>query len=320
MRLLISGSILILAILLNGVVFAEESPLSERPYFDFYAESAHFLPVVDSAISSARAELEVVLGDTLGYKPSVYIESSLERFRERIGSMVPDWGAAVAIPFRGQIIIKSPANFRLGKSLYELTKHEYAHLALAERFGMVRPPRWLDEGLAMYTAFEWSWSNSFALSRAVTFGGLLSLEEIEGINRLDQNRAETAYAQSYLAVKYLLDTYGVEALNILIDSLSRKAPIESAMMAATGSDRDGFEQEYLNFLKGRYNLLTLFIDMSYLWLFLAIVVVIGFVLRYRRKKKAYEQWDEEEKLQSTDFDYGDPDNPEEIEDEDKPWS
>jgi len=312
--------VLFCSLIQSAVSSANGNLQAERPYFDFYAGSAHFLPVVDSAVSSARAELEIILRDTLDYKPSIYIESNPEDFRNRIGGMVPDWGAAVAIPFREQIVIRSPANFRLGKSLYELTKHEYAHLALANRFGPVRPPRWLDEGLAMYTAFEWSWSNSFALSRASTFGGLKSLDEIEGLNNLDQNTAETAYAQSYLAIKYMLDTYGVEALNILIDSLARKVPIDKAMMTATGSNLAGFEQEYLNFLRSRYNLLTLFIDMSYLWLILAIVVVIGFLLRYRKRKQAYDRWEEDEKLHSTDFDYGDPDNPEEIEDEDKPWA
>jgi hypothetical protein len=34
----------------------------------------------------------------------------------------------------------------------------------------------------------------------------------------------------------------------------------------------------------------------------------------------YKKWEEDEKYQSTDFDYGDPDNPEQIDDEDEPWS
>jgi len=51
-----------------------------------------------------------------------------------------------------------------------------------------------------------------------------------------------------------------------------------------------------------------------------VVVIVGFFLRYRKKKKKYEEWDEDEKYHSTDFDYGDPDNPEQVDDEDKPWA
>jgi len=148
----------------------------------------------------------------------------------------------------------------------------------------------------------------------------MRLESIEDMNRFDQTAAEIAYAESYMAVKYLLDSYGIESLNILINELARKTPIDQAMMAATGSDLAGFEEEFINYLKGRFNLLTLFIDMSYLWIILAIVVIIGAFLRYLKKRQAYQRWDDEEKLHSTDFDYGDPDNPEQSEDEDKPWA
>ncbi len=293
---------------------------AERPLFSFYASNVHFLPVVDSAVASARAELKNILLDTLDYKPDIFIAETLDEFEELVGGNIPDWGAAVAIHYRHRIVIKSPAKFNLGKSLYELVKHEYSHLALADRFGIVQPPRWLDEGIAMYIAFEWRWWNSFSLSRAVLFGGLMRLESIEDMNRFDQTAAEIAYAESYMAVKYLLDSYGIESLNILINELARKTPIDQAMMAATGSDLAGFEEEFINYLKGRFNLLTLFIDMSYLWIILAIVVIIGAFLRYLKKRQAYQRWDDEEKLHSTDFDYGDPDNPEQSEDEDKPWA
>ena len=49
-----------------------------------------------------------------------------------------------------------------------------------------------------------------------------------------------------------------------------------------------------------------------------MIVVVATFLRYRTRRKYSKQWEEEEKLQSTDFDYGDPDNPEQI-DDDEPW-
>ena len=122
-----------------------------------------------------------------------------------------------------------------------------------------------------------------------------------------------------MAVRFLLDAYGVESFNILLDSLKSRRSVDEALMAATGSDYSGFEREYVDFLKSRFNLLTIIANMSYLWLFLAVVVVVGFILAFRKKKKYYKKWEEEEKYQSTDFDYGDPDSPEKADDEDKPW-
>jgi hypothetical protein len=150
-------------------------------------------------------------------------------------------------------------------------------------------------------------------------GSLIPLNEIERLNRFSSGKAQLAYAQSYMAVKYLIDAYGKESFNILLDSLRNRRSADEALMAAVGSNYTGFEKEYVKFLKSRFNLLTIIANMSYLWLFLAVVVIIGFILAFRKKKKYYKKWEEEEKYHSTDFDYGDPDNPEKVDDEDKPW-
>lgn len=258
------------------------------------------------------------LQDSLDYRPEIHIVNLKQRFDSLIGGAFPDWGAAAAVPTRGLIVIKSPDAFNVGKSLPELLAHEYSHLALAHRTGWHRPPRWFDEGLAMYVSSEWGWTNNIAMSRAALFGDLLPLGAIEKVNRFSSPLAEVAYAQSYQAAKYLFDVYRVDAVTVFLDRIRAGAPLDSALLAATGSSYADFNAEFGIYLRGRYNLATLFMDTVYLWLFLALIVVVGAVLSYRRRKKYYEQWDEQEKLHSTDFDYGNPDNPEEP-DDDEPW-
>ena len=128
----------------------EKTGQNIRPHYDYYASTEQFIGLVDSAVVQARYELIKILGDSLHYRPQIYIEDNLQNFRNRIGSAVPDWGAAVALPYKHMIVTKSPAFFRLGKSLYELIKHEYTHLALEDRLNHTEPPRWLNEGLAQY--------------------------------------------------------------------------------------------------------------------------------------------------------------------------
>lgn len=314
-------SFILLLFSITAVAFTNDTAnLKSRPNYDYYASTTQFIGVVDSAVVQARFELKKILGDSLHYRPKIYIEDNLTDFRNRIGSAVPDWGAAVALPYKRMIVTKSPANFRLGKSLYELIKHEYSHLALEDRLNHVEPPRWLNEGLAMYIAFEWGWASNIALSNAVVFRSVVPLRDIEKMNRFPAGQARTAYAQSYMAVKYLLEQYGYDSFNILLNNIKNRQSIDDALMAATGSGYDGFEKEYNIYLGTKFNLLTIFIDMSYLWLFLAIVVIIGFFLKFAKKKKKYKEWDEYDKYHSTDFDYGDPDNPEQVDDEDKPWA
>ncbi len=314
--------ILFLIPILIGVnIYADDAGDSDlSPYYDYYASTKQFVSVVDSAVVRARDELIIILGDSLYYRPKIFIENNQTDFKNRIGAAVPDWGAAVALPYKQMIVLKSPANFRLGKSLFELIKHEYTHLALQDRLNHIEPPRWLNEGLAMYIAFEWGWTSNIALSNAVVFGSVVPLREIEKMNRFPEGQARIAYAQSYMAVKYLLEQYGFDSFNILLDNLRDRQSIDDALITATGSNYDGFEKEFNNYLRTKFNLLTIFIDMSYLWLFLAIVVIVGFFLNYSKKKKKYKEWDEYDKYHSTDFDYGDSDNPEQVDDEDKPWA
>lgn len=307
-------------ILIPAVLNADgENEFIERRYFLYSAPTTQFIDRIDSALTSARTELIEILGDSLTYRPKIYMRDNLQAFKELIGSAFPDWGAAAALPYREMIALKSPAHFRLGKSLRELVRHEYSHLALQHRLHHARAPRWLDEGVAMYIAFEWGLGNNLAMSRAVILNSLVPLRDIENMNRFPEGRAQTAYAESYLAVKYLLDEYGVESFNILLDNLKTRKSIDAAFMAAVGGDFNEFEKEFFDYLKARYNLMSLFGDLYFLWIFLAAVVLVGFVLRYFRKRRYYRKWEEEEKYQSSDFDYGDPDNPEQIEDEDKPW-
>jgi hypothetical protein len=296
----------------------KEQPV-EREYFYFISEHKQFLPTVEQALLSARSDLIEILNDSLSYKPKIFIAADLKNFRELIGTAFPDWGAAAALPYREMIVIKSPAHFNLGKSLDGLVRHEYAHLALQNRLHLGHPPRWLDEGVAMYAASEWNWEDNFAMSRAVVFRTLVPLREIESLNRFPQGRAQTAYAQSYLAVQYFLDEYGIEAFNMFLDELQRRSSIDAAFDLTIGENYDKFEKEFVEYLNSRYNLMTLFGDLYFIWIFLAAVVFIGFILKIRKRQKFYKKWEEEEKLQSTDFDYGDPDNPEQVEDEDKPW-
>jgi hypothetical protein len=312
--------LLILVLTLVCAVEADEGapePI-ERAHFIYYLDNPRYASLIDTILNRTRTRLIQYLKDSLSYRPAVHIVEDLSRFEKLVGGYFPDWGAAAAAPARRLMAVKSPDRFNLNRSLRELLAHEYAHLALAHRCRLGTPPRWFDEGLAMMVSMEWSWSDNMAMSKGAVFGQLIPLKEIERVNRFSENKAHLAYAESYLAVKYLFDEYGVSAVNTFLDYVARGKSLDDALMAATGSDYDDFDAEYQATLLKRFNVLSLFMDTIYFWVALAIVVIIGGILSYRRRRQYYKDWEEHEKLHSTDFDYGDQDNPEQI-DDDEPW-
>jgi hypothetical protein len=283
-----------------------------RIHADIPGDSAY----ADSVMAVSTSRLESLLGPIAIDSLDVFIVASQEKFDSLVGSALPDWGAGVAIPYRHRIVIKSPLILPGEKSLGELVAHEFSHIALARSAGYRSLPRWLDEGLAMYTSAEWSWDDNVAMGLAVVFGTSMTLNEIELLNRLPGDRAQVAYSESYLAVRYLLDTYGKSGFQLLLDNLRSGRRLDYAFTTATGADYNAFQQEFLTYLQGRYNIITLLFDSNLLWVLLALVIVLAFVLSRLRRRKRFREMEEYDKLHSTDFDYGKVEEP----DEDKPWS
>lgn len=290
-----------------------------KSHFVYHFDNPLFIQTADSALGEARERLIKILDDSLDYRPAIYIPETPADFKEAVGAAFPDWGAAAALPYRQLIAIKSPASFPLGRSLRELLQHEYTHLAMDHRLYHIEPPRWLDEGMAMFISAEWGWGENINMTRAVIFNSLVPLREIEKLNTFSEGRAQIAYSESYLAVKYLLDSYGRESFNLFLDELRKNRPVDQAMMTAIGSGYNGFEKEYFEYLRKKYTVMTFFSDTLYFWLALAMLVIIGFLLGFRKRSKFYKKWEEEDKYESKDFDYGDPDNVDEEDDEDQPW-
>ncbi len=310
-------AVVLLSIFAALSVAATPEPI-EREYFTYYLDNPRFLETTDSALTYARFRMIDLIEDTMTYKPSIHIVGDLKEFNKLIRGRFPDWGAAAAFAERKLIAIKSPDKFNIGKSLDELLIHEYAHLAISHKTGLYSAPRWLHEGIAMFVSMEWSWSDNLAMNRAAVFDQFLSLRDIENMNRYNESKAHVAYAQSYLAVKYIHDNYGRNSLAVLLGELARGRNLSTALMASTGATLPEFENEFHVYLSQRFNIAMLFMDTMFFWLGLALVVVVAAFMRYRKRRQYYKQWEEDEKLHSTDFDYGDPDNPEQV-DDDEPW-
>lgn len=297
---------------LFGVLAAAQPQPVVRPYAEYYFDNERYIPQADSALSYAHDVLTKYLGLIEIPPVKIYLVDDLDRFEQLIGGRFPEWGAAAALPSRGMIVIKSPDKHRLGKSLKELVAHEYVHIVLANKTAFASIPRWFNEGLAMFVAMEWGWENNMAMSKAGALGQFISLEEIDRVNTFSGPRAQLAYAQSYLAVKYLYENYGDRSLIRFVSTIAGGGDVDEALMEAAGSTLGEFETEYHVYLTEHYNLVSLFTNTMLFWLFLALLVLVGVFIRYRQRRKYYKKWEQEEKLQSTDFDYGDPDRPEQT--------
>ena len=111
--------------------------------------------------------------------------------------------------------------------------HELSHIVvgLATENPYVSLPRWLDEGLAMYSEGELPGGNQRALDSAIQRDQLISVRSLSAYTG-DPAEVDLFYGEVYSLVDFLLVTYGTDAMSDLLDSFTEGITQEEALQRA----------------------------------------------------------------------------------------
>jgi hypothetical protein len=125
--------------------------------------------------------------------------------------------------------------------------HELVHLVVDTTVSNPYhfPPRWLNEGLAVYLSQGYDGSDRAAVNAAAASGSLLPLDGLDGQFPTSAARFFLAYAESVSAVDYLIRTHGQDALVALIASYADGRTDDEAFQAAIGMDVAAFDAAWL---------------------------------------------------------------------------
>ncbi len=129
----------------------------------------------------------------------------------------------------------------------ELVVHELAHIVFDEAvdnpYGY--PPRWLNEGLAVYLAKGYDDGDRAQVAAAARAGTLIPLEGLAWQFPTRAGRFSLAYAESVSAVDHLVERFGQDTLVALITSFADGLTLDEAFVAATGEGFGAFEEGWL---------------------------------------------------------------------------
>jgi hypothetical protein len=130
----------------------------------------------------------------------------------------------------------------------QVIPHELAHLVFdtAASNPYHFPPRWLNEGLAVYLSQGYDASDRGAVEGAAGAGTLIPLDGITGQFPTSFERFALAYAESVSAVDYLIRTHGQDPLVTLIRSYAEGRTDDQAFEAALGQDVATFGAGWLD--------------------------------------------------------------------------
>jgi hypothetical protein len=205
------------------------------------------------------------------------------RFREAIGPSAPEWGAAIATPELGRIVMQgSRANSSAGDP-GETLRHELAHLALHEALGDL-PPRWFDEGYASFAAGELSRDDVLATNVALVFKGIPSLDSLDGLFEGGESQAQIGYALARRAVADMNALDRSRGLSLFFQYWRETRSMDQALRRAYGVTEAGFELNWRTGARRRYGSLAMFADVSLAVLLMLAVVFPLWVVRRQRDR------------------------------------
>jgi tetratricopeptide (TPR) repeat protein len=159
----------------------------------------------------------------------------------------PHWAGGV---FDGRIKIAARGLDEDDTDLVRVLRHEYAH-SLVARLTRGRCPIWLNEGIAVWAEETEDGDHDTWALRKIADQGVYPFDELTtSFEELPPDRVEGAYAQSYLAIRSLVDGYGTAKLVRLLEALGQQASFEDAFASIYPGDVAGFQRNLLRRLSG----------------------------------------------------------------------
>jgi len=131
-----------------------------------------------------------------------------------------------------------------------LVVHELTHLVFdtATDNPYHAPPRWLNEGVAVYLSEGYSASWQAPVESAVADRSIIPLDGLGGLFPTTALEFRLAYAESVSAVDFFIRTYEEPTLWALVRSYARGVSDAEAFTAATGADLASFNASWMESL------------------------------------------------------------------------
>lgn len=202
--------------------------------------------IADTAVRQVSDLLGVTESDPIDF----FVYSDTGQFYDILGAATRENVGGEAFPdIRTLFANISPSEIN-ASWVSTVIPHELTHLvfdtAVANPYHY--PPRWLNEGLAVYESEGDPASYRSSVRDAIAADSLMPLDGLTGEFPTTADRFYLAYAESVSAVDFLVRTYGQSAMVSLVRSYAAGVTDDEAFRAALGTDVAGFQSAWLDSL------------------------------------------------------------------------
>jgi hypothetical protein len=216
---------------------------------------------------------------------NVYLAPDAVRWDSLTGGRSPDWGAGLAYPHQGVVIIPGYVSDRAGThTLPVILRHELAHIALQRTMPGVNIPRWFNEGYATWAAGQFDADAGWMLRLAFVTQRAPPLDSITLDWPLLEADARLAYLLSASAVRYLHSLGTDQTFERFLASAAAHGDFERALREVYILSSPQFERLWRAHVRRSFGWLQIFAQSMFIWLILTLFVLLLFVVRRRRNR------------------------------------
>ena len=221
---------------------------------------------------------------TFGRPIRIYLAPDSRTFRTLTGGRAPEWGAGIAAPDDGIIVLRAYGGTGGAyPQLDRVLRHELAHVAL-HRYIPAVIPRWFDEGYAEWSAGELDVDGAWLLRVAFATQRAPELDSLELSWPRMSSDARVAYLLAASVVQYLVRESGTRGLQLFLERWHQGGNFEDALAATYGLSLDQLEIHWRRDVKRRYGWLAVLTQTSVAFAFMALAVIALFLVRRRRDR------------------------------------
>ena len=199
--------------------------------------------IADDAISEVSSLLGVTENDPVDF----YIYADRTAFYDVLGPATRENVGGEALPNIRTLFANIEPSAVNDPWVGIVIPHELTHLVFdtAVHNAYHYPPRWLNEGIAVYLSEGYGSSDRNAVNRSADDGSIMPLRALTAQFPTTAERFSLAYAESVSAVWFMVDKYGRDGMVSLVKAYAGGVSDDEAFQAALGTDVSGFEAAWL---------------------------------------------------------------------------
>jgi hypothetical protein len=215
----------------------------------------------------------------------LYIAPDESRFSALTGGRAPDWGAGVAFPQRGVIVVPGYTSGRANVQELPITvRHELAHVALQRHLGNVRVPLWFTEGYATWTAGQLDAGGGWTLRVGFMTDAAPPLDSLTLYWPDLAADARMAYLLSASAVSYLHSLGRDDTFTLFLERWRVSGSLDQTMRSVYVLTTAQFERLWRRHVKRTYGWTQIIAQSAFIWAIITALVIVLFIVRRRRDR------------------------------------